>query len=318
MKLLLVLFYLLGLIYCSSFIQEEDNISQNLECLTMVADGSRLESVSKQYFLTVEEENVVFKTTPFDYKIDLAKPEFAVAFNDYFGCVKESQLEFFLRVYLKMFSQLFPGLENVPIHQHDISGLIVFGLLHLLSEEIPSDSLQFREVISELLSNFDPSSVVLKVFTSNLRSTPVLIKKYALDLLFKLAIDNNCYYTAEAFFVTGMKNINREIFIKSIEISECSGDLRFLSRVASAQETSDRFEVSIQVSDRPFWPQFNQIKSGLPKIAFGARMERELEFTSIFSIPSSQDSDSLCSYAVSGLIEEVKSIFNIFRLLNSF
>jgi hypothetical protein len=128
MKLLLVIFYLTVLISCSSFIDEEADICQKLKCSSLGAVGACFESVPKRYFLTVKEEKVVFETTPFDYKVDLAKPDSLVAFNPYFGCIDESQLDFFLRDYLEMFSKLFPGLENVPINQHDISGLIVFVL----------------------------------------------------------------------------------------------------------------------------------------------------------------------------------------------
>jgi hypothetical protein len=314
MKLLLVISCYLVLIVCSSFIEEKDDNSRNLKCSDLADDVACFESVLKQYSLTVGEEKVVFKIKPFDYQVDLAKPDFSVALNPFFYTVNGHQLNFFLKVYLEMFSQLFPGLENVSIHQHDVTGLIVFGLLHLMAEEggIFGFSL-IRELISQLHENFDPFSMILIVLENSLEFGTLLGKSDALALLFEFAIENNCYYTAEAFFVTELRKINKGLFLASIEACGRCGDLRFRTRIASSLKASDLFEVTNEMSGHSFWPHFGQIKIGPLVTILGRLTGREIEYSCLFAVPNSLDLDELCSYQVSEFLEEVKLFCSFFQ-----
>ena len=307
MKLLFVILYFLALISCASFIEEEGDYG--IADYEWVDFSAAFESVLKQYSLVIRPEHVVFKTTPFDYQVDLPKPTFPVPFNSYLGCVSQLKLDYFLKVHLEMFSALYPGLAEVPVHQHDVTGLVVFGIIRLIAQDEPSDTSQIISIISDLCDNFDPYSTLLAVFLSALKAMDLLVKQEAFDLLFQLAVESNCFYTVEAFFATGLKKISKNLFLQCTEVCEHFGDLRMRNRVASGLEVEDRFQISIQYAGYSIWPFFEFISTGNTKIPYGKVLGRDLEFSSEFLIPCSQDPNVSRSYKVSYLLEEVIEVF---------
>ncbi len=297
--LIFVLSAILSLAFCSEDydLVEDTRVEKSQASFIGCAEVPCLQSFLKQNSMTPIEADVVFATLPHDYNVDLPN---SAAFNSDDICTP--QAEYFSRLYLDMFWLLFPGLKDVPIHPHDLSGLIVFGILHLLPENEPVDILKLHECVSQLQENFDSSSKILKAFLRVLRSNSTFDKRPAFDFLFDMAMFNNCFYTFEAFIAVGLRKCNKDLFLKSIASGQRLGDLRLATRISVGLNFDERLRLGKHYSNVQIWPMFTEVAEGHMKFSLENGKRR---FNSQISFPNSLDTTEVQSYQVVQKLAEV-------------
>jgi hypothetical protein len=153
----------------------------------------------------------IFETRPFDYEVDSM------------CTLEESSVNRDLYDILKVF---YPGLLDVPMRRNDFFGLALFATFHAQSSSFFRSGL--KSFFVEFISDFPDSSKILDQFTLYLSQ---MNRGVAFKILFKLAYENNMYYTIEAFYLTYAIDFPLNFLELSVEFGDKkSSSIKFFKR----------------------------------------------------------------------------------------
>lgn len=227
---------------------------------------------------SMQRSSAIFATQPFDYKVDWPttlnyfSPDSdlpttfqhiaheTVTFNIFFSHFPENFLALLEERYSEMFLFLYPGLKDVPVHVSDVEGLIVFGLLYLLSDDACFFPTKFFLLSKELQKKFDKSLFASYLAKFSCDTFSEISAEDVFEDLFKFAIGHNLVYTVEAFFASKLQSFSRENLNLAINSSSVTGDSRLVSRIALEIDPDTRFEVFSTAASSRSWPKYKDYR----------------------------------------------------------
>ena len=209
-------------------------------------------------------------------------------FNRFFLAYPRHEAFYFQEHFLEFFKTLFPGLQQVLLEQKDVCSLIVFGILFALesnSHEILTHPL--LDALFEVHENFYSQSGVIKHFLETYKFAPVIEAKKAWELLLRLAMEESCVYTVEAFFVTGKVRFHQDALLKSVQAFAVSNDWRIFRRISSNLVYFNRVQVSLAAAKHCAMGIFEE---------FFAEIRQESSFAEVAALKEAMQSESILTY----------------------
>lgn len=296
---------------CNTYIVEEHVLNFDAEDNIGQDDAKWIALPNTDFIPPVDtrlNEKAIFEQKPFDYNVDLPTSEKGAPFNSYFGLIEVTQRIFFFDFYFDMFVHLYPGLREVPIHHHDISGLVAFMIFYSHLEDTSTDYSFAAKSIMYLFDYFDPNSEALLKLTVSLEHHFLLSKDDIFDLLFDLAFEYNLFYTIEAFIATGMKRFSMNDFLRSVE--KCNlGEFRLSNRILFSMNNADRYVAIGHLLKYSPWGHFGNVFYEKSSFSFQAH-NQNCEVPTGLGLVNLYEPSEKQWFSVGGIIEEVYHLFS--------
>lgn len=241
------------------FILLSTNFFHLLEGSEYLNDSPTYSSSSDGIHFIVHD--AVFPTKPFDYRVDypiIAKnnvPDNLLTFNVYLSNLPDQFIPFFAEHCFKFFPDLYPGLSGVPIYPKDVESLIIFGLLYVNGTASTFIPIKFLQLMQGLAAALGEYCSPITLYFADPNRYPMYYET-ALKELFKMVINLGCFYTVEAFFITGLEGFTWENLRLSIDSSSMSGDSRLVKRIAAMIDSYTRKEIIGAAAMNRSWPEY--------------------------------------------------------------